>query len=710
MNRTKNKTGNNTINTTTNNDLNDFVTKRKNVMKLVIIIAVIIIPVMYSFFYLKAFWDPYGNLHDMKVAIVNLDSGDEGENLGNELLNKLKDSDTLTYVEVNNREEGEKGLIDQSYYATITIPEDFTKTLNHAENQDRKQSIITYSPNQKSNYLASQIIAKVVTTVEGELKGEVSQKVVAKLTDKLNEVPDKMQEISSGATQIQDGTESLNHGLSTLKEGTGTLAHQYETFDQGVFNASQGSQELGQGMSELAKGIDSAYQGTNQLASSTKQLTELTQGASQVSAGATKLSNGLTEYVNGVNQTLSTVKSSQSSTKSELTSLANDLQAYVKANPVAMQDTHFQKAMQTLQTINSQDSSSALTQAATKLQASGKELKQGANTLTSGASSLSSGASKLADLSSGVQTLNAGMQELKQGVTKLQTGSSNLQNGLSTLATASKDVKDGIHQIDEGTASAMNGSNELQSGVNTFKAEIDQGIVETKDQLTSLSGLDTYVQEPIKVEETDYAGVDSYGVGFAPYFMSISLWVGALIMLIIFYYDPEDRFKLLGRKTHHKFLRSALYFAVAIGQGVVLGFLLKLGLGFSVTNIWLYYSTCILISLVFTSIMQFLILNFGDVGKFLGILLLVLQLAASAGTFPIETVPKFFQGLYTFMPMNYTIRLIKESLIKIDSGMIWSNVSVLLGILIVFIALTALFDWLRIRKEKNDHSQMENKS
>lgn len=688
----------------------DLVFKKKKIMKVVIIIAVIIIPVMYSFFYLKAFWDPYGNLHDMKVAIVNLDTGDEGENLGNELLSKLKENDTLTYVELKNREEGERGLIDQEYYATITIPEDFTKTLNHAENEDRKQSIITYSPNQKSNYLASQIISKVVTTVEDELKGEVSQKVVAKLTDKLNEVPDKMQDISSGAKQIQEGTSTLSNGLTTLKQGTGTLANQYEAFDEGIDRASQGSKEVTQGINELESGIDSAYQGTSQLASSTNQLGELTNGASQVSTGAKNLANGLTQYVDGVNQTLSIVESSQSSSKSQLTSLASSLQAYVKNNPTAMQDANIQKAMQTLQTISSNDNSSALQGTITKLKASGKELKQGANTLTSGASSLSQGVTKLNDLSNGVQTLNKGMMQLKQGVSKLQTGSTSLQEGLSTLSASSKEVKQGIVQIDEGTNSAVNGSLTLQNGINTFSDEIDQGMEKTKEELHSLTGLDTYVQEPIKVEEQDYAGVDSYGVGFAPYFMSISLWVGALIMLIIFYYDPEDRFKLLGRKASHKFLRSSLYFGIAIAQGIVLGFLLKLGLGFSVTNMWLYYGTCVLISLVFTSIMQFLILNFGDVGKFLGILLLVLQLAASAGTFPIETVPSFFQGLYAFMPMNYTIRLIKESLIKIDSGMIWSNASVLIGILIVFIALTALLDWLRIRKKKKGEEKIENQS
>lgn len=139
---------------------------------------------------------------------------------------------------------------------------------------------------------------------------------------------------------------------------------------------------------------------------------------------------------------------------------------------------------------------------------------------------------------------------------------------------------------------------------------------------------------------------------------------------------------------------------IATLQGIVLGFILKAGLGFTVTSLGLYYVTCILVSMVFTSIILFLIENFGDVGKFLCILLLVLQLAASGGTFPIETVPKFFQSIYPYMPMNYTIRLIKESLIKTDSGMIMPNILILLGILVVFIGVTILLEYLKIANRK----------
>lgn len=630
--------------------------KNKKFMKVIIIIAVIIIPVLYSFFYLKAFWDPYGNLHDMNIAIVNLDEGDNDENLGTELVNKLKDKDTMTITVLNNSDEAQEGLVNQDYYATITIPKNFTKDLNNAENSDRKVTTISYSPNQKNNYLASQIINKVVTTVETELRSEVSKKVVGKLSDKLEEVPDKMGEISDGANQLQDGTSQLQSGLQELNKGTNSLSTNYEKFDSGVDSAYAGSNKLANGLNSLKSGADEIYSGTSQLAEKTNTLNA-----------------GVSSYVKGVNQLVSSVNA----TSTQIQKVGEDLVNYQQThNPDALND-----AAKRLQGMQSSSAGSA--QLLGTLQSKGTELEQGVNLLNTK-----------------VQTLNSGMFTLKQGISSAKTGNEELQKGLKELSTNSKTIKEGTKQLSNGSSQALSGSQTLLNGTNTFKNEINNGIENTQEELKNLNGLDEYTSEPVEVDEQDYAQVDSYGVGFAPYFMSISLWVGALIMIIIFYYDPEDRFKLLGRNAQNKYLRAGLYFAISVTQGIVLGFILKAGLGFGVTNIWLYYGTCILTSIVFFSILQFLVIKLGDVGKFLGILLLVLQLAASGGTFPIETVPKFFQSIYKFMPMNYTIRLIKESLIKVDNGMIAKNACILVGIFIVFMAITLITDYLKTKHDK----------
>ena len=638
--------------------------KNKKFMKAIIIIAVIIIPVLYSFFYLKAFWDPYGNLHDMNIAIVNLDEGDNDENLGTELVNKLKDKDTMTITVLNNSDEAQEGLVNQDYYATITIPKNFTKDLNNAENSDRKVTTISYSPNQKNNYLASQIINKVVTTVETELRSEVSKKVVGKLSNKLEEVPNKMEEISDGASQLQDGTSQLQSGLQELNKGTNNLSTNYEKFDSGVDSAYAGSNKLANGLNSLNSGADEIYSGTSQLAEKTNTL-----------------NTGVSSYVKGVNQLVSSVNA----TSTQIQKVGEDLVNYQQThNPDALND-----AAKRLQGMQSSSAGSA--QLLGTLQSKGTELEQGVNLLNTK-----------------VQTLNSGMFTLKQGISSAKTGNEELQKGLKKLSTNSKTIKEGTKQLSNGSSQALSGSQTLLNGTNTFKNEINNGIENTQEELKNLNGLDEYTSEPVEVDEQDYAQVDSYGVGFAPYFMSISLWVGALIMLIIFYYDPEDRFKLLGRNAQNKYLRAGLYFAISVTQGIVLGFILKAGLGFGVTNIWLYYGTCILTSIVFFSILQFLVIKLGDVGKFLGILLLVLQLAASGGTFPIETVPKFFQSIYKFMPMNYTIRLIKESLIKVDNGMIAKNECILVGIFIVFMAITLIADYLKTKHDKKANVTSKN--
>jgi len=591
----------------------------------------------------------------MNIAIVNLDEGDNDENLGTELVNKLKDKDTMTITVLNNSDEAQEGLVNQDYYATITIPKNFTKDLNNAENSDRKVTTISYSPNQKNNYLASQIINKVVTTVETELRSEVSKKVVGKLSDKLEEVPNKMEEISDGASQLQDGTSQLQNGLQELDKGTNNLSTNYEKFDSGVDRAYAGSNKLANGLNSLNSGADEIYSGTSQLAEKTNTLNA-----------------GVSSYVKGVNQLVSSVNA----TSTQIQKVGEDLRKYQQGEQQALIE-----AVQILQTMQSSSAGSA--QLLGTLQSKGTELEQGVNLLNTK-----------------VQTLNSGMFTLKQGISSAKTGNEELQKGLKELSTNSKTIKEGTKQLSNGSSQALSGSQTLLNGTNTFKNEINNGIENTQEELKKLNGLDEYTSEPVEVDEQDYAQVDSYGVGFAPYFMSISLWVGALIMLIIFYYDPDDRFKLLGRNAQNKYLRAGLYFVISVAQGIVLGFILKAGLGFGVTNIWLYYGTCILTSIVFFSILQFLVIKLGDVGKFLGILLLVLQLAASGGTFPIETVPKFFQSIYKFMPMNYTIRLIKESLIKVDNGMIAKNACILVGIFIVFMAITLIADYLKTKHDK----------
>ncbi|MBO5004303.1 MAG: YhgE/Pip family protein [Clostridia bacterium] len=283
-------------------------------MKTIIFIVILLIPVIYSFFYLKSYWDPYGNLQDLQVAIVNLDKGEDEQNQGEELIKSLIDSGTIKICDVDSN-EAQIGLVNGKYYAKIVIPEDFTKSLNNAQNADREKTVITYAPNKKSNYLAYQIINNVVTKTELSLQAKVSEKVVASLKEKLEEVPTKMEEINDGVGKVQEGTNTLNVGLKTLEEGTNTLKTNYEKFDNGVLNAYQGSKTLQNGVNavksgtkDLSSGADTVSMAVSQIQEGLQELSSKTEngiqsiddGVSKLVSGSESLDENLNNYINGV--------------------------------------------------------------------------------------------------------------------------------------------------------------------------------------------------------------------------------------------------------------------------------------------------------------------------------------------------------------------------------------------------------------------------
>ena len=173
----------------------------KGKFKYVVLFVILFIPFIYSFFYLKAYWNPYGkgNIDNLPVAIVNNDNGDKG----NSLIEGIKDSKKLK-ISVVSEENAEDGLYDGKYYAVIKIPEDFTNDMESVSTNNKRHATITYSPNQKSNYLASQIINTVILNVEKNLDNEINSKVVDGLTNNLNEVPNSLDTINSGFDIIME--------------------------------------------------------------------------------------------------------------------------------------------------------------------------------------------------------------------------------------------------------------------------------------------------------------------------------------------------------------------------------------------------------------------------------------------------------------------------------------------------------------------------
>lgn len=715
--------------------------QNKKFFKIIVFIVVLCIPIIYSFFYLKSYWDPYGNLKDMKIAIVNLDKGVDDTNQGKELVKELKDKDVMNFCEVS-QDDALKGLQNNDYYATITIPSNFTECLNSAKEENKKVATITYSPNQQSNYLASQIINKVVTATEMQLQSKVSKEVVSTLSSTLSDVPNSLQDISNGATEIYNGTSSLNSGLKDLNNGIDQLNNKYEEFNTGIESAYKGSSNLNNGISQVNSGMNSLSAGASTLDdaiskidsgvdSLTKnggdKISQLTQGIETLNNGASKLDAGVNSYTTNTDTLATNIQSYVAGVQAIDENQNKILQSIINYNKVVNGSTVVDPTLKALadnaQSVLNIQTQKKITQSGTAisngalelskqsetLRAGSKSVSKGTNTLKSNTSELSGLMNKIGKLKSalssvktGTQTLKTGVNTLKEGGSQVQNGSKSLEEGLQTLSSSSKTVSQALNTLDEGSKSAVEGSSELLNGVNTFKTEINKGLEDSKAELTKLNGLNDFVEEPVVIEEQPYGEVNSYGVAFTPLFLSIGLWVGALMCYVVLYYDQRHRFGKLDYNEKNKILQNLMYIGIGLADGIITGLLLKLGLGFEVANLGIYCLECAVVGAVFMTIIQFLIRNLGDIGKFLALIILVLQLAAAGGTFPVETIDKGFRFLNPLLPMTYSIKVFKECLIQTDTHFILSNTVVLIIIALVLGLITLGIEIIKKKKDKND--------
>lgn len=691
----------------------------KEKFKYVVISVVLLIPFIYSFFYLKAYWNPYGegNIDNIPVAIVNSDRGDKGQ----KLIKSIKNSKKLKLKEVS-KEDAEDGLSDGKYYAMITIPETFSKDMESASEVNKHHATITYSPNQKANFLASQIINSVVNAVEKSLDNEVNSAIVDKLSNNIEEVPSKLETISNGFSTLKDGTSKLNNGSITLREGTNTLNDNYNKFNSGIFELNSGTLKLKEGSNKLSSGLNTAKDGSLQIKGAVdSKITELQNDTSKAISDeelyyigqSAKQSIGLKEQyikqaaleelynnevynqiVNGMNQ-IEANYINNGITSIEACGVIGD-ETQVAQCQTYLTKYEVLKEEKTLMETVTQNAAYTAVYNASELIAD-ETAAQVADTAKQKATQTS--ITSLSELSSSLGQLNNGLNDLYNGSLELSSGLNSLSNGTNTLYNSSNRLQSGITTLNNGAQTLSNGMNTLDSSVLTAKKELDSNIDTTKTSIKKVENLSEYSKSPVKINTKEVNKVSSYGLSFSPLFISIGLWIGCLMMFMVFYYDKEERFGVLGMNSNNKVKQILSYHGLITISSVVLGILLHILLNLELTNPLLYYISLILIGNTFMGIIELLIICFNDIGKFIALILLVLQLAAAGGTFPIETVTKGFRWLNNFLPMTYTINLLKESLMTIQDNLLTKNILIIILLGVLFFIINFI---IARKKEQNE--------
>ncbi|MGO4347362.1 YhgE/Pip family protein [Paenibacillus sp. MCAF9] len=718
----------------------------RNKMLLISVIGVLMIPVMYSSMFLGAFWDPYGNLDKMPVAVVNADKGYEfnGEmmHIGDDFEAELKENEKFEWHFVS-KEEAEAGMEDHSYYLAIEIPSDFSEKTTTLTSDKPTPAKLTYLANESYNFLASQIGSKAVDTMKMELNKEVTSAYTRTVFEQMEELVDGISKASDGAGEIADGTTKAKDGAVLIEKNLAKLVSGSLTLKEGVAKLNDGGKVLGKGSAELSTGTSGLASGLEQLLAAQKELgagaASLGEGAGLLGAGAVKLSDGLSQLAGASGQLAGGASDAQQAAgqlagglkesaageeqlKAGASQLANGLAQLGQANPELAESESFASLLKASRELaagleKSSEGQKQLRDGASKLSdglvkvsdglgtfdkkveeaaAGGKQLGAGAEQVVAGAKKFSTGmnqfGAKLAEASAGGTKIAAGAKQLNSGAATLTSGLSQLSSSITPFVNGSVELEDGAQQVASGLLKLEDGTQELSGKLN-----------EASDKTSDLKLTDTMVDmfsDPVKLDVEKVTKVDNYGTGLAPYFLSLGLYVGAMLLTIV-YSVREPAVRPVNGWSW--FLSKALTLALigtiqALIADAALIYVLKL----EVQSMGLFVMYSILTSITFMMIIQFLVASMGNPGRFIAVILLIFQLTSSAGTFPIELVPGWLQKVSPFLPMTYSVKGFRDIISSGDFSSMAGYVAIMVGIAILFAVLSYLYFTLSHRKTKDD--------
>ncbi|MGL4523766.1 MAG: YhgE/Pip family protein [Bacilli bacterium] len=711
----------------------------KNRKMTIAIVGLLFVPILYCGLFLWAFWDPYARLEKMPVAIVNMDTGatlnDTSVSVGDELVDKLKEDGSFLWTTVSQK-EAEEGLVDESYYAVVTIPKDASENAISITEKTPSKVKLEFRPNEGFNFLAGQIANTGIIQIREQLGNTLTKTYAETIVDQVTELTSGFTEVNDGAIAIRDGVTEADKGAVKLNTYLHELSKKSLEFNDGLTQAEAGGKKLQLGLSTLQSGVNSLETASGQLSDGATKVgqgaSDLSKALEQISGGATSLKDGATTLeeksetlANGAQSVqtntetyVSGVKNSAAGAKSVadgIAQLEKQTEALIASLPPAQQEA-FKKQLSTLkQGANAvasgtaqlaekgtalSEGTKAVAEGTTAVHEAHSTLKDGATTLAEGASKASKGAT---ELNKGASTWNVGMTQfvsgvdtLKSGVDALATGSGDLVKGQAQLVDGGTAFVDATAQLSEGSSDLTVGMDKLKEGSTTFAKEIGKANDKVGDVKIDDEQI-TMISEPVEVDTNSFAHVPNYGTGFAPYFLSLGLFVGSLMLSIVF---PLNTI-IPGTKNGFVAWASKFGVLVAIGtvQAVAAVCLLLYGLDMQAENVPMLFGMAILTSITFMTIIQFLVTTMHDAGRFVAVVLLILQLTGSAGTFPLEIIPESLQALNPFLPMTYTVHAFKAVISSGDSSVWMQNAGVLVGMISLFAVGTIVY-WQLVLKKK----------
>lgn len=487
----------------------------------VTMIGVALVPALYNLSFLGSMWDPYGNVDDLPVAVVNQDKSstlnDQTLSIGDDMLDSMSKNKALDYHFVS-AEKAEEGLENGDYYMVITLPEDLSEKAASLLTDDPEKLTINYQTTAGRSFVASKMSESAMTKLKDTVSENITEtytkavfKSMSSLQDGLQEASDGGSELLSGSQQLESGSQTITDNLNTaasgsqtLADGTATLSSGLTTYTNGVSSLASGSTTLSTGLATYVAGVNTLSSGLNELNANSQKLvdgvnklqTESSAGLTELITKTTELSNGLQTIQAQLNSTTLPDTSEVQKAISDLTKLDEKLSTMSTAiSSITSSDLAAVQATTAYKNLSSDEQAeidSAITtgggaqtvqQLTAQIEETQKQISQLTN-LSTQLSTLSMLLTNLANLQAGISQASTGSQQLIGGLTQLKSGLEDENKGIPYLASGLQQYTSGVAQAADGANQLVANNNQLTSGASQVASGANQ-LAASNSQMTS---------------------------------------------------------------------------------------------------------------------------------------------------------------------------------------------------------------------------------
>ncbi|MBA8826593.1 putative membrane protein [Saccharopolyspora lacisalsi] len=604
-------------------------------------VALALVPLLYGSLYLWANWDPYGSLDEVPVAVVNQDQPvqQSGQyiNAGDQFVRQLKTTELFDW-HFTDAADARKGLRQGRYYFTITVPRGFSAGLATATRPNPRHAEMTITKNDANGYIAGIMADTVEARLQNQVNSAAHTAYARAIYGEVDAVREKLRSASDAAGRLVEGS-----GLA--EQSAGGLTEGLKGVHDGAEDISGGVEQI----SETAEQLDGRIDAVAELA------------ADRIPGAVTSLVDASGVVVNG----LSTVTTATGSITERTSENVSGLEQLGRDHPVLLDDPGYQRLM---------DNARRLSDAAANADTEADQALGDARQANDRALALRENTSSL---QSRVRTLTAPADDLSSGTEQLASGTRTLVGGLQGLVGSSETLH---------TA-----TNRLSGGARELSGLIDDSLAKIPPTSpTQVARAAEVLGSPALIEENNLNPAKVYGRGMAPFFFAIALWVFGMAAYLLL--EPVNLRALGGRVSAFVVALAGLLPAAVLGivGGLTLLGVLVLGLGLDPIHPLWTVGLVALAAAAFTTVVHFLRTWLGVVGDAVSLVLLIVQLTASGGLYPMETTPVFFQAIHPYLPMTYLVDGLR---VTISGGLVEHlrlDLAVLGGFLVAFLALTTL--------------------